>query len=224
MALLPAIDFAARKHIHQRRKNPEAAPKNNHPIGVAMLLQEIGGITEEDVLVAAVLHDTVEDTKTTLDEIEANFGAKVRSIVAEVTDNKADSKLKRKLDQVANAPHKSHEAKLVKMADKLYNLGDLQRSPPAGWSTTVVLGYFAWAYEVYMGLIQAPRTVGPYERAEWDDHRRGINVNRALEAALNEVFSGVVWIDGDVFSVRAALPEIHASRLREYYAIMEVSK
>lgn len=212
MALLRAIDFAARKHIHQRRKNAEAAPYINHPIGVALLLQEVGGITEEDVLVAAVLHDTVEDTKTTLEEIEANFGPRVRSIVAEVTDDKSDSKIKRKLDQVANAPHKSHEAKLVKMADKLYNLRDLQSAPPTGWSKAVVLGYFAWAYEVYVGLLYTSPTSGVR------------TVNHGLEMALNEVFSGVVRIDGDLFSIHAELPEIHNTRLLEYYAIMEESK
>ncbi|XP_029398540.1 guanosine-3',5'-bis(diphosphate) 3'-pyrophosphohydrolase MESH1 isoform X3 [Mus pahari] len=128
--LLEAADFAAHKHRQQRRKDPEGTPYINHPIGVARILTHEAGITDIVVLQAALLHDTVEDTDTTLDEVELHFGAQVRRLVEEVTDDKTLPKLERKRQQVERAPHSSPGAKLVKLADKLYNLRDLNRCTP----------------------------------------------------------------------------------------------
>uniref|UniRef100_G3WBF1 Guanosine-3',5'-bis(diphosphate) 3'-pyrophosphohydrolase MESH1 n=1 Tax=Sarcophilus harrisii TaxID=9305 RepID=G3WBF1_SARHA len=130
--LLEAADFAARKHRTQRRKDPEETPYINHPIGVARILTHEAGITDIAVLQAALLHDTVEDTNTTLEEVEEHFGAEVRRIVQEVTDNKELPKQERKRLQVENASQSSRAAKLVKLADKLYNLRDLNRRTPKG--------------------------------------------------------------------------------------------
>ena len=90
--LLKAAHYAAVKHRAQRRKDADATPYINHPLGVAMLLASEGGVTDVDVLMAAVLHDTVEDTDATLDEVERVFGARVAGLVAEVTDDKSLSK------------------------------------------------------------------------------------------------------------------------------------
>ncbi|KAM5206785.1 guanosine-3',5'-bis(diphosphate) 3'-pyrophosphohydrolase MESH1 isoform 2-T2 [Hipposideros larvatus] len=128
--LLEAADFAARKHRRQRRKDPEGTPYINHPIGVARILTHEAGITDIVVLQAALLHDTVEDTDTTLDEVELYFGVPVRRLVEEVTDDKTLPKMERKRLQVEHAPHSSPGAKLVKLADKLYNLRDLNRCTP----------------------------------------------------------------------------------------------
>ncbi|XP_014333540.1 guanosine-3',5'-bis(diphosphate) 3'-pyrophosphohydrolase MESH1 isoform X3 [Bos mutus] len=130
--LLEAADFAARKHQRQRRKDPEGTPYINHPIGVARILTHEAGITDIVVLQAALLHDTVEDTDTTLDEVELHFGDQVRRLVEEVTDDKTLPKLERKRLQVEHAPQSSPGAKLVKLADKLYNLRDLNRCTPEG--------------------------------------------------------------------------------------------
>lgn len=119
---------------------------------MAHLLTEIGKIEDTNVLIAALLHDTVEDTDTTLDEIEREFGAKIRSIVYEVTDDKSLPKEERKLLQIKHAASKSYEAKLVKLADKLYNLRDLVRCTPEGWTEERVQNYFLWANEVIKGL------------------------------------------------------------------------
>lgn len=108
---------------------------------------------------SALLHDTVEDTDTTLEEIEENFGKAIRSVVAEVTDDKSLPKAKRKRLQVETAPKKSKEAKLVKLADKLYNLRDLQGSPPVGWSEERVQEYFEWAGEVLRGCVGTNATL-----------------------------------------------------------------
>ncbi|XP_050009923.1 guanosine-3',5'-bis(diphosphate) 3'-pyrophosphohydrolase MESH1 isoform X2 [Alexandromys fortis] len=138
--LLEAADFAARKHRQQRRKDPEGTPYINHPIGgragVARILTHEAGITDIVVLQAALLHDTVEDTDTTLDEVELHFGAQVRRLVEEVTDDKTLPKLERKRQQVEQAPHSSPGAKLVKLADKLYNLRDLNRCTPQALQET----------------------------------------------------------------------------------------
>ncbi|XP_059801916.1 guanosine-3',5'-bis(diphosphate) 3'-pyrophosphohydrolase MESH1 [Hypanus sabinus] len=150
--ILDAADFAARKHRKQRRKDPEQTPYINHPLGVSRILSHEAGVTDVVILQAALLHDTVEDTDTTLEEIEEQFGEKVRSIVAEVTDDKSLPKAARKKLQIQHAPHCSREAKLVKLADKLYNLRDLKRCTPKGWTEERVEEYFTWASKVVAGL------------------------------------------------------------------------
>ncbi|XP_023275776.1 guanosine-3',5'-bis(diphosphate) 3'-pyrophosphohydrolase MESH1-like, partial [Seriola lalandi dorsalis] len=102
--------------------------------GVARILSHEGGVTDIEVLQAALLHDTVEDTDTTPAELEAKFGPTVARIVEEVTDEKSLPKQERKRLQVEHAPHCSRQAKLVKLADKLYNLRDLNRCTPVGWT------------------------------------------------------------------------------------------
>jgi guanosine-3',5'-bis(diphosphate) 3'-pyrophosphohydrolase len=150
--LLEAADFAADRHRNQRRKDHEASPYINHPLALAKLLSVEGGVEDVEVLMAAVLHDTVEDTETTLEELLSRFGERVASIVAEVTDDKALPKQRRKDLQVEHAPHKSREAALVKLADKTCNLRDIASSPPTEWSLERKREYFDWAKRVVDGL------------------------------------------------------------------------
>jgi guanosine-3',5'-bis(diphosphate) 3'-pyrophosphohydrolase len=149
---ITAVAFAAEKHRNQRRKDKDASPYINHPIALANVLANEGGVTDASVLCAAVLHDTIEDTETTSEELEEFFGAPIASIVLEVSDNKALDKHVRKQLQIEHAPHSSPEAKLVKLADKICNLRDLLISPPADWSINRKVGYFEWAGQVAMGL------------------------------------------------------------------------
>lgn len=111
-------------------------------LGVANILIQEGNIYDPVVILAALLHDTVEDTDTTFDEIEQEFGKDVRDVVEEVTDDKSLAKDLRKLLQIKKAPNSSHRAKLVKLADKLYNLRDLRKETPVGWSCSRVKEYF----------------------------------------------------------------------------------
>ena len=150
--ILDALSFAADKHRHQRRKDHEASPYINHPIDLANVLANEAGIGDPLVLVAAVLHDTVEDTATTLDELESRFGPEVRAIVAEVTDDKALPKDERKRRQVEHAPHASFRAQQVKLADKISNLRDLVHSPPATWDVARRRAYFEWCKRVIDGV------------------------------------------------------------------------
>ena len=146
--LFEALAFAAHKHRAQRRKDVEASPYINHPIALARTLAVEGGISDTKTLIAAVLHDTVEDTDTTFEEIHAMFGAKVADVVREVTDDKTLEKADRKRLQIEHAPHMSKRAALVKLADKTSNLRDVATSPPRGWSLERKRAYFDWAKAV----------------------------------------------------------------------------
>ena len=151
-AFVRAVAFAAEKHRHQRRKDADASPYINHPISLASVLAIEGGISDPTVLCAAVLHDTIEDTQTTAEELESIFGPVVASIVLEVTDDKALEKHVRKQRQIEHAAHLSTQAKLVKLADKICNLRDILASPPANWSADRKRAYFDWAAQVVGGV------------------------------------------------------------------------
>jgi len=146
--LIAAFAFAAHKHRDQRRKDASASPYINHPIALAQVLANEGGVLEEPVLAAAALHDTIEDTQTSPAEIEAAFGKAICDIVLEVTDDKRLPKHERKRLQIEHAAAISREAKLVKLADKICNLRDVASHPPAGWSRERRLEYFDWAKAV----------------------------------------------------------------------------
>ena len=150
--LIQALAFAAHKHRDQRRKDAAASPYINHPIALADVLANEGEVFDTDVLCAALLHDTIEDTETTLEELREHFGDKIASIVMEVTDDKLLDKGVRKQAQIDHAATLSHEAKLVKLADKISNLRDILGKPPAGWSEERKSEYFKWAGKVVDGL------------------------------------------------------------------------
>ncbi len=150
--LLKAARFSAEKHRDQRRKDSHASPYINHPIQVAETLVSIGGVEDASLLAAALLHDTVEDTGTRPEEIEAEFGAEVLFLVMEVTDDKSLPKPERKRLQVEDAPRKSYRAKLLKLADKICNVNDILNAPPADWSLQRRREYLLWTEQVVEGL------------------------------------------------------------------------
>lgn len=146
MLFTEALQFASRKHMSQRRKNGDI-PYINHPIEVANILAQ-AGIQDYNVLCAAILHDTVEDTDTSPEELEKEFGAKIKGIVMECSDDKSLSKWERKRQQISHVQHASLEAKLVKIADKLSNNWDMAKKPPSSWTPQRVSGYHLWSYAV----------------------------------------------------------------------------
>lgn len=156
--------FAAEKHKNQCRKDVDASPYINHPLALARVLAVEGGVDNPDVICAALLHDTIEDTDTTANELEEIFGDKVTSIVLEVTDDKSLEKVVRKEEQVRHAPLISAEAKLVKLADKICNLRDILASPPADWTAERKKDNFDWAARVVKGL----RGIHPAMEATFD--------------------------------------------------------
>lgn len=150
-ALLAAVHFAAEKHRLQTRKDEDESPYVNHVIQVAEVLARVGGVTDLDVLVAAVLHDTVEDTRTTREELAECFNERVASLVQKVSDDKTLSKEERKRLAVEHAPELPFEAKLIKLADRICNVRDIAEHPPVGWDLDRRLEYFEWSRGVVAG-------------------------------------------------------------------------
>lgn len=143
--VLKAVQFAAIKHRDQRRKDIESSPYIIHPISVALAIADIGGIEDPEILAAALLHDTLEDTDTSVSELDEMFGETVRQYVEEVTDDKSLSKEERKQKQIEHAATLSMGAALIKLGDKISNVSDVTHSPPAGWDTERRKQYLDWA-------------------------------------------------------------------------------
>lgn len=167
--LLEAASFAAKKHRHQKRKGKDPEPYINHPLEVARLLADIGKVEDHEILMAAILHDTVEDTETTPEELIARFGQNVCRMVLEVTDDKSLPKQVRKQLQIDHAPHLSSGARHIKLGDKICNVSDLLSNPPDDSSAERRREYVQWAGKVVDGL-------------------RGTNQN--LEAAFDDLIAG----------------------------------
>lgn len=146
--ILAAARFAAEKHAQQRRKGQTAEPYVNHLLEVAELLARTSEQLDTNLIVAALLHDTIEDVGVRREELAARFGEDVAALVSEVTDNKALPKETRKALQVENAPHKSPRAQALSTADKIANLRSIATSPPANWSFERRVEYVRWARQV----------------------------------------------------------------------------
>ena len=145
--VLKATQFAALKHCDQRCKDGKT-PYIIHPISVAMILSEIGSIEDPEILSAALLHDTLEDTDTSAHELDKIFGSRVRIIVEELTDNDMLTFSQRKQMQIDNAPYLSKDATLVRIADKISNVSDVIENPPPEWNQKRCNKYVDWAEAV----------------------------------------------------------------------------
>ena len=168
-----ALDFAAKKHVDQRRKGERKEPYINHLAEVANLLATATGGSDANLIIAGLLHDTIEDQEVTYDELVANFGSDVAGLVAEVTDDKSLPKAERKRLQVETAPKKSDRARMIKIADKTSNLNTILASPPPDWSAERKREYFLWAAKVAAGC----RGVNPVLEAGFDAaYRRGADL------------------------------------------------
>ncbi len=146
-----ALKFSAAKHRTQKRKDGES-PYINHPIEVAELLVRVAQVRDTETIAAALLHDTVEDTGTSPEELRENFGDQITGLVLECTDDKHLPKVERKRLQVVNASHKSPRAKLIKISDKICNINDIINTPPPDWSLQRRVEYLEWAEKVVAGL------------------------------------------------------------------------
>lgn len=165
--ILKATNFAAIAHKNQRRKNTDKTPYINHPIETMYILSQCG-VTDPNILCAAVLHDTVEDCGITYDNLCRHFGETIANLVMECTDDKSLPKVERKRLQIEHAKSISVGAKLIKAADKLSNCLDLNYDPPINWCDEVINGYMIWSYAVWLQL---------------KGH------NDALDGKLNELFT-----------------------------------
>lgn len=194
--MLRATEYAAYCHRFQMRKCVPAIPYINHPIEVANILAS-AGVVDIDTLVAALLHDTVEDTAATLVNIKEHFGSDVAIYVGWVTDDKSLPKAERKRLQVAHAadPSMPVAAKLVKLADKISNLRSFASGAPAGWSQAEICGYFVWAKCVFVAGLEG------------------------LNPALDAEFKGTFGVHGT-----PTYAETDAKNVGAYYAMFEKSK
>lgn len=181
LLILRAADFAARKHIAQRRKGADRRPYINHPVAVATLLAEVGGVTDARILAAALLHDTIEDTETSPAELASEFGTDISAMVLEVTDDKNLPAAERKSLQIQHASSLSHAARLIKLADKTSNVHDVAHNTPAEWTVERRHGYFLWAERVV-------------------DRIRG--TNQALEARFDEELQTALGMIGGELAAR----------------------
>ncbi len=163
--ILEAVRFSAEKHRDQRRKGNARLPYINHPVEVAERLWNDGGVRDPDVIVAALLHDTLEDTETAPEEIRRLFGDAVLSLVQEVTDDKRLPKQERKRLQIEHAHCMPARAKQIKLADKYCNVRDIARDPPADWSLERKQEYLLWAEQVVDGL----RGTNPVLEKQFDE-------------------------------------------------------
>jgi len=146
--LIDALAFASEKHSLQRRKDAHASPYINHPIALMRVLANEANVTDIEVLAAAVLHDTLEDTQTTFAELEHRFGLAIATVVREVSDDQSLAKAERKRLQIEHSAQISTPAKLVKFADKICNVRDIAVKPPKDWSLERRREYFDWAKAV----------------------------------------------------------------------------
>lgn len=166
--IIDVIIFAAVKHQGQVRKDTDHSPYITHPLAVARAIAEIGRVGDKLVLKAAILHDTIEDTDTTAEEIRQAFGEDVLKIVLEVTDDKSHEKMERKRLQVLHAPGLSYPARIIKLADKITNCQDILLTPPEDWTLQRRRDYIQWGADVISQI-------------------RG--TNPALEAAFDQLIS-----------------------------------
>jgi (p)ppGpp synthase/HD superfamily hydrolase len=181
IAVLRAADMAARWHVHQRRKGIAQEPYVNHLLEVASLVTEATGGADPEDVIAALLHDAIEDQGIMPEVIASEFGQHVADIVIEVTDDKALPKDERKRRQVETAPKKSREAKLIRLADKTSNLRTIATSPAADWSVERRLEYVEWAKSVVVGL----RGTSPWLEQQFDE------AVAAAERSLNPSLAGI---------------------------------
>jgi GTP diphosphokinase / guanosine-3',5'-bis(diphosphate) 3'-diphosphatase len=174
LLVLKAADAAARWHVHQRRKGPTEEPYINHLIEVAMLVAEATGGTDANLVIAALLHDAIEDCEVPRELVAETFGEDVASLVTEVSLPKD----LRKDKQVSSAATKSVRAKLLKLADKTSNLRAVAASPPSNWSVKRRIEYVQWAKKVADGL----RGVNPKLEGEFDEAAEA--ADRSLRPAI----------------------------------------
>lgn len=146
--LVRAAYFAGEKHRMQRRGDAEKTPYINHPLELAAILTEEAGVTDPDVLCGALLHDTIEDTETTPEELTQYFGDKIAALVVEVTNDMSLSSSDRRVYESNAIPGLSHGAKLIKLADKLANIRDVSTMPPMGWTREKKSDYFDFALSI----------------------------------------------------------------------------
>lgn len=163
--LTRALTFAAEAHANQRRKGAAQEPYLNHLVEVMDLVAQATGGNDTELLIAALLHDVVEDTAVTGDQLAQTFGERVARIVDENSDDMSLPKDERRRQRISGMAKKSADARMVKTADVISNLRAMATSPPAGWTADRKLGYLEGCRQ----LIDAGRGANPSLEAVFDE-------------------------------------------------------
>ena len=163
-----ALHFAAERHSNHRRKGQAQEPYVNHLAEVSELVADATEGKDVNLIAAALLHDTIEDTETSSDELVATFNNDIAQLLADVTDDKSLPKQDRKYLQVVNSRAQNMRVKLLKLADKTSNLRSLANSPPENWNTEQKQAYIDWAIKVAAGL----KGVNPWLEGRFDEALR----------------------------------------------------
>jgi len=153
--ILNAVTYSAQCHQMQTRKNAKKTPYVSHPMTVAETVLTVGKVRDADVIIAALLHDTIDDTQATYEDIRSRFGSKVENIVRELTEDKTLSSAKRKKLQIIQAPNKSTGAAIICLSDQIFNLNNLLQDPPIDWTRERIDQYFQWVQSVVNHLPEA---------------------------------------------------------------------
>jgi guanosine-3',5'-bis(diphosphate) 3'-pyrophosphohydrolase len=146
-----AAELAARRHNGMARKGRGNEPYINHLAEVANLLSAATDGADAELVAAGWLHDSIEDTETTREELAQKFSERVASLVVECTDDMNLPKAERRRLQVVHAPHKSPSAKLIKIADKISNIGARIHPDPSAEERDDLVDYTNWAEQVVAG-------------------------------------------------------------------------
>ena len=182
-----ALRFAAEAHANQRRKGAAQEPYINHLIEVMDLVARTTGGSDTELLAAALLHDVVEDTPLSEDDLRAQFGERVARLVRENSDDMSLPKDERRRQRISAMAYKSADARIVKTADVISNLRAIAISPPAGWGADRKLGYL----ESCRQLIDAGRGANADLEAIFDETaaeaERSIREESAFEMEGREV-------------------------------------
>ncbi|HEC60508.1 hypothetical protein LCGC14_0950780 [marine sediment metagenome] len=142
--LIEAFLFAAQAHKEQRRKGNGGAPYINHLIEVVSLLSSTAKVDDTDILIAAALHDILEDTPITVTEITKRYGSNVLSYVQAVSDDKALTLIERRAKQLKSMNESSDPIKYIKLADHCSNIASL----PPTWDKQRLKEYIGWSQSV----------------------------------------------------------------------------
>ena len=134
LILIDALNFAAEKHQYQRRNGYDRLPYINHLIKVVKTMMEVAQVTDEVILLAAILHDVIEDTDLTEEALAYRFNPKTAAIVRELSDDMTLEHAKRKQLQIVRAKGLSKAARMIRIADKVCNMRDLMSYPMIEWS------------------------------------------------------------------------------------------
>ena len=171
-----ALNFAAEKHKLQRRKGNRNVPYINHLIQVTGLLASAG---ENDtvLLLAAILHDSIEDTDTSPEEISRLIGKEVLGIVLEVTDDKSLAFQVRKDKQIEKAPFLSEKASKIKLADKICNIRDVMNVPP-DWTIDRKIDYLKWCEKVVAKLRYRQPVLYPVFYTEFNEGIKRLELSK----------------------------------------------